>query len=147
MYASYIDLHLEINNGGILKTKLYDKRNDFTFQIVNFTTYTYSRACAQYIDFLDGALPLKRLLKQGYVVHRAESSLEKLYGRHHNLVDRYEISISQMTMDRFYVDAFFPLSLPILLPDLTVCYLSNTADVLSAARTAYPLRATEFTSC
>ena len=40
MYASYVDLHLEINNGGILKTKLYDKRNDFTFQIVNFTTHT-----------------------------------------------------------------------------------------------------------
>ena len=29
--ASYLDLHLEIDNGGRLKTKLYDKRDDFTF--------------------------------------------------------------------------------------------------------------------
>jgi hypothetical protein len=34
--ASYFDLHLEIDNGGKLKTNLYDKRNDFTFPIVNF---------------------------------------------------------------------------------------------------------------
>jgi hypothetical protein len=29
--ASYLDLHLEIDNGGRLKTKFYDKRDDFTF--------------------------------------------------------------------------------------------------------------------
>ena len=34
--ASYLDLHLEIDNGGRLKTKLYDKRDDFTFPIVIF---------------------------------------------------------------------------------------------------------------
>ena len=37
--------------------------------------------------------------KKGYVAPRLKSSLQKLYGRYHNLVDRYEISISQMTMD------------------------------------------------
>jgi len=31
-----LDLHLEIDNGGRIKTKLYDKRDDFTFPIVNF---------------------------------------------------------------------------------------------------------------
>jgi hypothetical protein len=30
--ASYLDLHLEIANGERLKTKLHDKRDDFTFQ-------------------------------------------------------------------------------------------------------------------
>merc|ERR1711860_20912 len=34
--ASYLDLHLEIDNGGKLTTKLYDKRDDFIFPIVNF---------------------------------------------------------------------------------------------------------------
>jgi hypothetical protein len=29
--ASYLDFHLEIANGGRLKTKLYDKRDYFTF--------------------------------------------------------------------------------------------------------------------
>jgi hypothetical protein len=31
-----LDLHLEIDNGGRIKTKLCDKRDDFTFPIVNF---------------------------------------------------------------------------------------------------------------
>ena len=46
----------------------------------------------------------KQLLKQGYVAPMPKSSLHKLYGRHHNLVDHYEISISQIT---FYVDVYF----------------------------------------
>jgi len=71
--ASYLDLHFEIDNGGILKTKLYDKRDDFTFPIVNFLFISsnihvspaygvnisqlihYSRTCAQYSNFLDRA--------------------------------------------------------------------------------------------
>jgi hypothetical protein len=34
--ASYLDIHLEIDNEGRLRTKLYDKRDDFNFPIVNF---------------------------------------------------------------------------------------------------------------
>ena len=34
--SSYIDLHLEIDSEGQLRTKLYDKRYDFNFPIVNF---------------------------------------------------------------------------------------------------------------
>jgi hypothetical protein len=30
------DLHLEIDSEGRLRTKLYDKRDDFNFPIVNF---------------------------------------------------------------------------------------------------------------
>jgi hypothetical protein len=35
--ASYLDLHLEIDSEGRLTTKLYDKRDDFNFPIVNFS--------------------------------------------------------------------------------------------------------------
>ena len=49
----------------------------------------FSRDCAQYIDFLYRAQLLMQMLrKQGYVAPRLKSSLHKLYGRHHNLVDR-----------------------------------------------------------
>ena len=34
--ASYLDLHLEIDSEGRLRTKIYDKRHDFNFSIVNF---------------------------------------------------------------------------------------------------------------
>ena len=34
--SSYLDLHLKIDSEGRLRTKLYDKRDDFNFPIVNF---------------------------------------------------------------------------------------------------------------
>ena len=33
--ASYLDLHLSISDG-FVRTKIYDKRDDFDFDIVNF---------------------------------------------------------------------------------------------------------------
>jgi len=38
-YAANIDIHLEIESEGRLRTKLYDKRDDFNFPIVNFHSY------------------------------------------------------------------------------------------------------------
>ena len=101
-----------------IKTNLCDKRDDFTFPIVNFPFISsnipaspaygdyisqlvrYSIDCAQYSDFLDRAqLLTQKLLKQGHVAPRLKSSLQKFHGRHHNLVGLYEMSISQMAMD------------------------------------------------
>ena len=107
--ASYLDLHFEIDNGGRLQIKLYDKRDDFTFPIVNFPFTSsnipasqanvvyisqfqlirYSRACDKYSDFQDRAqLLTQKLLKQGYFAPKLKSSLQKFYGRHHDFVDR-----------------------------------------------------------
>lgn len=116
--ASYLDIHLEIDSQGRLTTKLYDKRDDFNFPIVNFPflcsnipsapaygvyvsqLIRYSIACDKYSNFQDRALRLtQKLLRQGYVVPRLLSSLKKFYGRHHMLIDKYSISVSQMSMD------------------------------------------------
>jgi len=119
MSASYLDLYPWNRQRKKLKTKLYDKRDDFTFPIDNFPficinipaspayrvyisqLISSSRACAQYSDFLDWAQlqMTQRLLKEGYIAPMLKSWLQKLYGRHHDLVYCYEISISQMTMD------------------------------------------------
>ena len=99
--ASYFGLHLEIDNRGRLRTKLYDKRDDFNFPIVNFPFICsnipaapaygvylsqmkrYSRACGSYRDFLDRGLMLTRkLLNQGFLLVKLKSSLRKFYGRH-----------------------------------------------------------------
>jgi hypothetical protein len=120
--ASYLDLHLKIDSEGQLRTKLYDKRDDFNFPIVNFPficsnipaapaygvdisqLIRYSRACGSYQDFLDrGLLLTRKLLNQGILLVKLKSSLRKFYGRHHDLVDRYGISVSQMTMDMFHL--------------------------------------------
>ena len=34
---------------------------------------------------------------------KLKSSLRKFYGRHHDLINRYGISVSQMTMDMFHL--------------------------------------------
>ena len=58
----------------------------------------YSRACGSYEDFLDrGLLLTRKLLNHGFLFVKLKSSLRKFYGRHHELVDRYGISVSQMT--------------------------------------------------
>ena len=63
----------------------------------------YSRACDSYHDFLDRELVLKRkLLNQGFLLVKLKSSLIKFCGRHHDLVDRYGISVSQMTTGMFH---------------------------------------------
>jgi hypothetical protein len=52
---------------------------------------------------------MEKLLKQGNIAIRLKSLLLKCYGHHHNVVDHYEISISQITMNLFifYVDGSF----------------------------------------
>ena len=118
--ACYLDLHLEIDFRGELTTKLFDKRDSFNFPIVNFPFLSsnipsapaycvyisqlirYSRACDLYQDFLDRArLLTDKLLNQGFVNTRLKLSLQKFYGRHHELVDRYGKSISEMKSDIF----------------------------------------------
>ena len=120
--ASYLDLHLEIDSEGRLRTKFYDKRDDFNFLIVNFPficsnipaapaygvyisqLIRYSRVCGSYQDFLDrGLLLTRKLLNQGFLLIKMKSSLRKFYGHRHDLVDRYGIYVSQMTTDMFHL--------------------------------------------
>ena len=83
--ASFLDLYLEFNDSGHLTTKLYDKRDDFNFKIINFPNICsnipaspgygvyisqfirYARTISNYSDFLKHHLYLRnRLLDQGY---------------------------------------------------------------------------------
>ena len=83
--ASCLDLYLEYDESGQLSTKIYDKRDDFNFKIINFPNMCsnipaspaygvyisqlirYARASSNYSDFLKRHLHLRnRLLDQGY---------------------------------------------------------------------------------
>ena len=98
---------------GWLRTKLCDNRDDIHFPIVNFPficsnipaapaygvyiskLIRYSRACGSYQDILDrGLLLTSKLLNQGFLVVKLKSSLRKVYGRHHDLVDRYGMCVT-----------------------------------------------------
>ena len=64
----------------------------------------YPSACGSYQDFLDrGLLLTRKLLNQGFLLVKLKSSFRKFYGRHHDLVDRYEKYASQMTTDMFHL--------------------------------------------
>ena len=82
--AAFLDLHLSISND-IVSTKIYDKRDDFDFEIVNFpfldgdvprsTSYgvyisqliRFVRASSYVTDFnTRNKLLTQKLLKQGY---------------------------------------------------------------------------------
>ena len=93
--TSYLNLHLEIDSEGRLRTNPYDKRDDFNFPIVNFPficsnipaapaygvyisqLILYSRACGSYQDFFDrGLLLTRKLLNQGFQLVKLKSSHE-----------------------------------------------------------------------
>ena len=64
----------------------------------------YSRAYGSYEDFLDrGLLLTRKLLNHGFLFVKLKSSLRKFYGHHHDLGNRYRISVSQMTTDMFHL--------------------------------------------
>jgi hypothetical protein len=58
-------------------------------------------------------------------------------GRHHDLVDRYGISVSQMTTDMFHLSLHFPV-LSSFITYHQVCNYFNTTGATSGARDAYP---------
>jgi hypothetical protein len=83
--ASFLDLYLEFDDSGQLSTKIYDKRDDFNFKIINYPNMCsnipassaygvyisqlicYARVSSNYSDSLKRHLYLRsRLLDQGY---------------------------------------------------------------------------------
>ena len=123
LLLSYLDLLLSIGRDGQLHTSIYDKRDDFNFHITNFSFLSsnipsspaygvfisqlirYARACSSYECFILRARRLSsKLLKQGYLVERLKSSFRKFYGRYGDLIQQYEVSLSQMLNDILTLD-------------------------------------------
>jgi hypothetical protein len=105
---------------GQLSTKIYDKRDDFNFKIINFPNMCsnipaspaygvyisqlirYARVICNYSDFLKRHLYLRnRLLDQGYQKIRLIRSLKKLIFRYQDLVEIYSFSAETLINDGF----------------------------------------------
>ena len=91
--APFLDLNLSITYG-IVSSKIYDKRDDFNFEIVNFPfldgdvprspsygvyisqLIRFARVCSNVDDFNNRNLLLTaKLLKQGYRYHKIPQTL------------------------------------------------------------------------
>ena len=113
--AWFLDLNLSITNG-IVSSKIYDKRDDFNFEIVNFPfldgdvpcslSYSvyisqlihFARVCSNVDDFNNRNLfSTAKLLKQGYRYHKTRKAFSKLYHRHSELIGKlYNIGLKTL---------------------------------------------------
>ena len=109
-----MNLNLSISNG-IVSTKIYDKRDDFDYDIVNFpfrdgdvplrSSYgvyisqliPFARASSHVTDFncRNKALTAK-LLKQNYRYYKLLKEFSKFYRRHSGLVEKYNVSLKTL---------------------------------------------------
>ena len=112
--APFLDLILSISNG-FVSSKIYDKRDDFDFDIVNFpfldgdvprsTSYgvyssqliRFARVSSHVADFnaRNKSLTAKPL-QQGYRYHKLRKTFSKFYRRHYELVSKFNVGLKKL---------------------------------------------------
>ena len=107
-------MHLSISND-IVSTKIYDKRDDFDFDIVNFPfldgdipcstslgvyisqLIRFARASSYVADFnTRNKLLTQKLLKQGYWYHKLCKTFSLLYRRYHDLIFKFQVVLKSL---------------------------------------------------
>ena len=112
--AAFLDLHFSISND-IVSTKIYNKRDDFDFEIVNFpfldgdiprSTY-YGAYISQHIRFARASnyitdfntrnkLLTQKLLKQGYLNHKLRKTFYKFYRPYYDLISKFQVGLKSL---------------------------------------------------
>ena len=111
--AVFLDLHLSIVDG-FVSCKIYDKRNDFDFEIVNFlfldrdvpraASYgvyisqliRFARVSSHVTDFnTRNKLLTAKLLNQGYRYH-IRKAFSKFYRRHSDLLSKFNVGLKSL---------------------------------------------------
>ena len=109
--APFLDLHLSISNG-FVSSKIYDKRDDFDFDIVNFPfldgdvsrrpsygvyisqLIRFARVCSHVDDFNTRNKCLTaKLLKQGYRYHKLRKAFSRFYRQHYELISKFNVGL------------------------------------------------------
>ena len=104
----------------IVSTKIYDKRDDFNFDIVNFPfldgdvpqrpsygvyisqLIRFARASSHVTDFKNrNKFLTAKLLKQGYLYHKLRKAFSKFYRRHFELIEKYHVSLKKTYATRY----------------------------------------------
>ena len=112
--APFLDLHLSISNR-FVSSKIYDKRDDFDFYIVNFpfldsdaprsTSYRvyisqlirFARVSSHVADFnARNKSVTAKLLQQGYRYHKLRKTFSKFYRRHNELVSKFNVGLKTL---------------------------------------------------
>ena len=123
--APFLDLHLSISNG-FVSSKIYDKRDDFDFDIVNFpfldgdvprsTSYgvyisqliRFARVSSHVVDFNARNKSLTaKLLQQGYRYHKLRKAFSKFYRRHYELVSKFNVGLKTLSHQGLWEPEFY----------------------------------------
>ena len=109
--APFLDLHMSISNG-FVSSKIYDKRDDFDFDIVNspfldgdvprrpsYGVYIsqliiFARVCSHVDDFNISNKYLTA--KQGYRYHDVRKAFSKFYRRHYEFISKFYFGIKSL---------------------------------------------------
>ena len=112
--APFLDLHLSISNG-FVSSKIYDKRDDFDFDIVKFPfldgdvphspssgvyisqLIRFARVCSHVDDFnTHNKCLTAKLLNMGYRYHKVRKAFSKFYRRHHELISLFNVGLKSL---------------------------------------------------
>ena len=123
--ASFLDLHLSISDG-FVKTKIYNKREEFDFDIVNFpyldgdvprsTSYglyisqliRLARVSSHVDDFnTRNKVLTAKLLRQGYRYHKIRRAFSKFYMPHFDIVSKYNVGLKTLLLEGLSAPEFY----------------------------------------
>ena len=123
--APFLDLHLSVANG-FVSSKIYDKRDDFDFDIVNFpfldgdvprrASYgvyisqliRFARVCNHVTDFnARNKCLTAKLLQQGYRYHKHRKTFSKFYRRHYELISKYNVGLKTLLSEGLSEPEFY----------------------------------------
>ena len=112
--APFLDLHFSISDG-FVSSKIYDKRDDFDFDIVNFpfldgdvphsTSYgfyisqliRFARVSSHVTDFnARHTILTGKLLYQGYRYHLLRKTFPNFYRRHYELASKFKVGLKSL---------------------------------------------------
>ena len=120
-----MDLHLSIVDG-FVSCKIYDKRDDFDFEIVNFpfldgdvphaASYgvyisqliRFARVSSHVTDFnTRNKLLTAKFLNQGYRYHKLRKAFSKFYRRHTDLVYKFNVGLKSLLQQGLLEPEFY----------------------------------------
>ena len=143
--AAFLDLNLSIHND-IVSTKIYDKGDDFNFDIVYFPfldgdvpqrpsygvyisqLIRFARASSHVTDFNNrNKFLTDKLLKQGYQYHKLRKAFSKFYRRYFELIEKYHVSLKKLMQQgicnpEFYGDLVYKFKKIIGDPDFSYLF-------------------------
>ena len=123
----FLDLHVHLSiANGFVSSKIYDKRDDFDFDIVNFpfldgdvprsASYgvyisqliMFARVCNHVEDFSARNKCLTaNFFQQGYRYHKLRKTFSKLYRRHYELIYNFNVGLKTLLREGLSEPEFY----------------------------------------